>query len=350
MAAYSKKGISAGLYKMCIHLGIVGEGQIIIKKVIEENRKKKLIPIIKTVIFCRAQNIPLRGHRDYGDLQTEPETKYGEYFTIMADETTDISSTGEMAICIRYFDTTSYEIQEKFFKFSDVDLSGENIARTILQELDRLNLDISYCHGQAYDGGSNMTGKFKGVQARIAKVQPLAIYSHCTNYRLNLAISKACSVASIRDAVGLPHLKKGKHNLKKMCGTRWVEKHDAVLTFLDTLPCLPVILETISESSESRGSNAFSFLHAIQSSEFLVSVVVLAEVFGLALTLGRKLQAEYMDVLEAMKVVEATLASLREQRYKSTDTFKKIFKESEKLAMEMGIQINKPRTTNLQNN
>ncbi|KAJ8885668.1 hypothetical protein PR048_011866 [Dryococelus australis] len=57
-----------------------------------------------------------------------------------------------------------------------------------------------------------------------------------------------------------------------------------------------------------------------------------------------------MDVLEAIKLAEATLASLREQRYKGTDTFKKIFKESSKLAMEMGTQINKPRTTNLQKN
>ncbi|KAJ8892719.1 hypothetical protein PR048_005300 [Dryococelus australis] len=104
------------------------------------------------------------------------------------------------------------------------------------------------------------------------------------------------------------------------------------------------------ESSESRGSNAFSFLHAIQSSGFFVSVVVLAEFFGLTLPLAQKLQAEHMDVLEAMKFVEATLASLREQRYKSTDTFKKIFKESEKLSMEMGTQINNPRTTNLQKN
>ncbi|KAJ8891666.1 hypothetical protein PR048_004194 [Dryococelus australis] len=292
----------------------------------------------------------------------------------MADETTGISIKEQLAICIRYFDTNSYEIQEKFFKFIDVvDVSGENIARTILQELDRLNLDISYCRGQAYDGGSNMTGKFKGFQACIAKVQPLAIYSHCANHRLNLAISKACSVASISSAIGviksvsnifresagrihkletevqdkLPHLKKGKHAFKKMCETRWVEKHDAVLTFLGTLPCLPVVLKTISESSESRGSNTFSFLHATQSSEFLVSVVVLAEVYGLTLPLARKLQPEYMDILEAMKLVEVTLRSLREQRYKSTDTFKKIFKESEKLAMEMGTQINKPRTTNL---
>ncbi|KAJ8885883.1 hypothetical protein PR048_012089 [Dryococelus australis] len=96
----------------------------------------------------------------------------------MADETSDISIKEQLAICIRYFDTTSYEMQEKFFKLIDVDVSGENIARTILQELDRLNLDISYCRGQAYDGGSNMSGKFKGAQARVVKLQLLAIYSH----------------------------------------------------------------------------------------------------------------------------------------------------------------------------
>ncbi|KAJ8871752.1 hypothetical protein PR048_028089 [Dryococelus australis] len=43
-----------------------------------EKKKKKLIPIIKTVFFCVAQNIPLRGCRYVGDLQTEPEKKYGE--------------------------------------------------------------------------------------------------------------------------------------------------------------------------------------------------------------------------------------------------------------------------------
>ncbi|KAJ8868605.1 hypothetical protein PR048_030143 [Dryococelus australis] len=51
-----------------------------------------------------------------------------------------------------------------------------------------------------------------------------------------------------------------------------------------------------------------------------------------------------------MKFMEAILASLSKQRYKITDTFKKIFRESEKLAMEMGRQINQPRTTNLQKN
>ncbi|KAJ8887900.1 hypothetical protein PR048_007384 [Dryococelus australis] len=100
----------------------------------------------------------------------------------MVDEKTDIPIKKQLVICIKYFDSTSNEIQEKFFKFIDVvDVSGENIARTILQKLDRINLDISYCRGQAYEEDSNMSGKFKGVQARITKVQSLAIYIHCAN-------------------------------------------------------------------------------------------------------------------------------------------------------------------------
>ncbi|KAJ8877467.1 hypothetical protein PR048_021922 [Dryococelus australis] len=114
-----------------------------------------------------------------GDAITEKifaKVKNKKYFTIMADKTTDISIKEQLAICIRYFDTTSYEIQEKFSKFIDViDVSGKNITRTILQTLDRLNLDISYCPSQAYDGGFIMSGKFKDVQECIAKVQPLAI-------------------------------------------------------------------------------------------------------------------------------------------------------------------------------
>lgn len=57
--------------------------------------------------------------------------------------------------------------------------------------------------GQGYDGSSNMAGKFKGVQASIKEKQSLALYIHCASHKLNLAISKACSMRSIRNAVGL---------------------------------------------------------------------------------------------------------------------------------------------------
>jgi hypothetical protein len=406
------------------------------RKTIEENRKK-LIPIIKTVILCGAQNIPLRGHRDDGNIDcTGSSSNFGEgnfrallkfrvdagdevlashltscgknasyiskttqneiidccgeviiekivtkikaskFFTIMADETTDVSIKEQLSICIRYFNTTDCKIEEDFIKFVDVeDLTGESLARTILQELGKLNIDLTYCRGQAFDGSSNMSGIFKGVQARISKLQPLATYSHCTNHRLNLAISKACSVASIRNAIGVissmatffrdsaarfqsleeemhgnHNFQARKHGLKKLCETRWIERHEAVLTFIEHLPALPTVLEAIANSPGGKGSNAFAFLHSILSSEFLISVVVLAEVFGITLPLARKLQAEYMDVLSAAKLVETTIQTLQEKRDNSAETFKELYHQSIKMAEEMGTVIQKPRTTNLQKN
>ncbi|XP_025406422.1 uncharacterized protein LOC112680531 isoform X1 [Sipha flava] len=43
-----------------------------------------------------------------------------------------------------------------------------------------------------YDGGANMSGKYRGVQARILNLQPKAIYTHCASHRLNLTLIKAC--------------------------------------------------------------------------------------------------------------------------------------------------------------
>lgn len=91
-------------------------------------------------------------------------------------------------------------------------------------------------------------------------------------------------------------------------------------------------------------------MHSILSSEFLISVVVQAVVLGVTLPLARKLQAEYMDVLKATQLVEATIQSLQEKRDNSTDTFKKLCKQSANLAEEMGTDIQKPRTTAQQKN
>lgn len=96
------------------------------------------------------------------------EIKCAQFFIVIADETTDLSTQEQLSICIRYFDKKSLEIKEDFIKFIDVvDLSCRNIAQKILDALEGLSIDINDCRGQAYDGGSNMSGKFQGEQARI---------------------------------------------------------------------------------------------------------------------------------------------------------------------------------------
>nr|CAI5841335.1 unnamed protein product [Callosobruchus analis] len=395
---------------------------------INKNRKK-LIAIIKTIILCGSQNIPLRGHRDDGDLQkgmsfaegnfrallkfridagddiladhisscgknasyisktTQNELiqccgalitdtivnkiKKARLFTIIADETTDSSITEQLSICIRYFDVDQNEIREDFLKFVEVvDLTGENIAQHILHELEISNLDISLCRCQAYDGGANMSGKIKGVQACISKAQPLAFFSHCASHRLNLAICRACTVPNIRNAVGVISsvatffressgrihrlkeemeacLSKEKQNvLKKMCETRWIERHEAVLIFADVLPCVVLLLEKMSTEGDKTGASAFSLPNAVILSDFIVSLEVLADIFELTLPLARSLQATEIDVLSATKLVEATLGNLQSQRNTSVDSFKRLWTKIEKLAAEMQTEI-KVRRVNI---
>jgi hypothetical protein len=101
-----------------------------------------------------------------------------------------------------------------------------------------------------------MSGAFQGVQSRIASLQPLAFYTHSANHRLNLVLSKASTVPSIRNTVRIitniynflresglrtqilsdkikelfAHQKAVK--AKKLYKTRRVERHDGVLHFL----------------------------------------------------------------------------------------------------------------------
>lgn len=103
-------------------------------------------------------------------------------------------------------------------------------------------------------------------------------------------------------------------------------------------------------SDKGTGNKAFSLLHSLASSEFIISLVILENVMTLTLPLARKLQAEYMDVLNAMNLVDATLKSIQEQRTQNNECFQKLFERPEKLASKMGTELKKPRTVNVQRN
>lgn len=60
------------------------------------------------------------------------------------------------------------------------DLSAAALTELILQEPNKLGLKIENLRGQGYDGGSNMAGKIRGVQARIKELQLATSCYICT--------------------------------------------------------------------------------------------------------------------------------------------------------------------------
>ena len=110
------------------------------------------------------------------------------YYTIMADEVTDASNREQVVICLRRVDAY-FEAHEEFIGLYKVDETSANtITKALKDVLERMNLPISSCRGQCYDGASNMSGSRRGTAAQFLAIEPRALYNHCYGHALNLAV------------------------------------------------------------------------------------------------------------------------------------------------------------------
>ena len=204
--------------------------------------------IISTIILCKKQNNPLRGHRDDSTSMASNKSNFhailmqlgnsdknlkrnatstsktvqeeviritGEYirakvtqsiqredafFSINGDEVTDEYANQEiLSDCLRLLDLNNHvppKIKDVFFDFVNLDkTTGESIANTILSSLAK-NIDVAFERGQAYDGVSTMSSEACGVQGRIRRIAPMALYTHCNSHILNLSVAVTCRLQS----------------------------------------------------------------------------------------------------------------------------------------------------------
>ena len=105
-----------------------------------------------------------------------------------------------MSFCLRYVDKKG-EICEDFLKFVHFKsgLTGKDLFKEVVATLNELGLDLKNCRGHGYDGAGAVSGVFNGLSALILKENEKALYTHCANDRLNLAISTSCKITSIRN-------------------------------------------------------------------------------------------------------------------------------------------------------
>jgi len=238
-----------------------------------ENRER-LRPIVETIILCGRQNIPLRGHRDDGDLlqentsenegnfrallkyriqagdtrlQTHLQTtssnatyiskttqnqlidccrveiqkvildrvREARYFSVLFDETTDLSRTSQLSLSIRY--CWDGKIREDFLTFckaygsirqEDVTnnderrLSGVAVAHIVEDLLKNFNIDLNNCVGIGVDSCSVMASADKGAVQELKKKAVNAKWCPCLNHALNNALARSTNVTLCRNATG----------------------------------------------------------------------------------------------------------------------------------------------------
>ena len=119
--------------------------------------------------------------------------KKATWFTVIADEVTDVSNKEQLSLVLRYVDPDTVLVREDLISFFECDegISGRDIAKKLTGFLQSFGLDLSNLRGQSYDGAGNMAGRIRGTAALISAQHPLAIYLHCASHSLNLAVVKS---------------------------------------------------------------------------------------------------------------------------------------------------------------
>ena len=100
-----------------------------------------------------------------------------KFFTIMCDETTDVSNIEQAVICIRSVNE-KFEIHEDFIGMYRLESTKSDVIFKMLNDvLIRLNLSVSKMRGQSYDGAANMAGCVNGVapQFQNVEISPLSL-------------------------------------------------------------------------------------------------------------------------------------------------------------------------------
>jgi len=373
--------------------------------------------IIETLILCGKQNIPIRGHTEERsnffailqekakedtilsehlaspnlqckytspDIQNELISLCGKqirdslsslcsrspYFAIIADEATDKSTKEQLSICLRFVDFTAdpYEIREQFvgFLYAKI-IKGHAIAQMITDYLQEMNLDVGKLRAQCYDGASNMSGKFNGVQAIIRRQAPLANYVHCKAHSLNLALIHSCKESCVRtvmatvqevafafdysakrlaafdDELAADNDTQDKlerrSKLRTLCETRWSSRADSLYTFKNAFPVVVHALETLKDDGDEK---AGMHLAAILRFEFIIGLVVSEFLLSDTVGLTNYLQSTDCDLVEAITESKVTINRIQEERNDPL-VWNSLFETAVSIASDFEIDPSIPR-------
>lgn len=110
------------------------------------------------------------------------------FFSILVDESRDTSTKEQMAVVLRYVNT-SRQVVERFIGIEQVaNTTAQSLKEAINRLFSKHGLSMSRLRGQGYDGASNMQREFSGLKTIILRENECAYYIHCFAHQLQLAL------------------------------------------------------------------------------------------------------------------------------------------------------------------
>ena len=283
-----------------------------------------------------------------------------EFYSIMVDETTDVSNKEQAVLCFRWVSDDLIAHEDFVGLYGIENTEAKTLVNMILDVLTRLNLSIKKLRGQCYDGASAMSGPRSGVAKQIRDLESRAVYTHCYGHSLNLAcmdtiksskvmqealditaeITKLVKLSPRRGTIfqrlkdELAPLDPG---IRVLCPTRWTVRAEALKSIVDNFEVLQHLWEESLEyvkESEMR-ARILGVSDRMMKFDFFFGAILGETVLSHSDNLSRTLQKGDISASEGQGVAEMTVTCLKTLR--TDDNFALFWSKVTKKATQLNI-------------
>ena len=284
------------------------------------------------------------------------EVGEARYFSVLVDETKDLSKKEQLAILIRYVHDGIIK-ERAIGTYHMMDLTAESLAQKIIKELS--SLDIQLCVAQCYDGASVMRGNVRGVQALIREKVPHAAYIHCHAHRLNLVLVSSITEipemaeffsvvqtlytfianSNTRHMLFIEAQKNLGHNkilhLERTCPTRWLYWYRALQKIKLRYEAILAVLDATIDAHAEGSTEAAGLRTNMLTVTFVVRLHVLEKILSLTYGLSEQLQTKDIAITMASNLIRSTKAQLEKMR--SDKEYQDTLSRAKAFSTELGL-------------
>lgn len=113
-------------------------------------------------------------------------------YSIIIDESTDVSVTKYLCICVKYFDTSENRMLTNFLALLEVERATANdLYNSIVEYLQQIGIPLKNLIAIGTDGANNLCGRNHSVYTLLKNDIPNLQLMRCTWHSLHLCASKA---------------------------------------------------------------------------------------------------------------------------------------------------------------
>lgn len=261
------------------------------------------------------------------------EIKSAKYYSLIVDSTPDISHCDQLTFILRYIHNG--QVVERFLGFIKIEKhTAEYLKDVVLKKLEVLGLKIENCRGQSYDNAANMSGNYNGLQARIKRLSPTAVYIPCASHSLNLSVnfsSESCLQASNYFSLvqeiyvffsSSTHrwsilLNRCKISLKRLSDTRWSARADAVAALKLNYKAIIDIFSAIANDQDEKPitkNEASALLKKMQKFEPALLTTIWCKILERVNATSKALQDPSLNIFTSIELLKSLVSFVQTLR------------------------------------